>query len=74
VSGAGLGHDPDVVLTVQDLHDAGDCSKGARAFFRRRGLDWGAFVRDGARTGDLGEFDGHVRPVYERALMRLGRG
>jgi hypothetical protein len=71
---AGYEVDPDVVLTVQDSHDLGNCNKGARAFFRRRGLDWGAFVREGIRTGDFGVFDERVRPVYERALERLGRG
>lgn len=43
-----------MLVTVQHLHSVpnfngrrGYCAKGAREWFRRHGLDWTAFVRDG---------------------------
>lgn len=49
----------DTVVTMADVRRARMCSRGARAFFERHGLDWDAFLREGipARalidTGDV---------------------
>jgi hypothetical protein len=64
--------DEEVVLTVQDSHVSGNCNKGARALFRRRGWDWSRFVAEGMRVGDLDVFDEHARRAYESALRRRG--
>jgi hypothetical protein len=64
--------DEDVVITVQDSRLAGNCNKGVRAEFRRRGWDWADFVENGRRTGDFGVFDSHVREAYESAVRRAG--
>jgi hypothetical protein len=46
------------LITMRHVRQAGMCSKGARMFFRRHGLDWATFVRQGlpaekiAATGD----------------------
>ena len=45
-------------VTHTHLRELGYCNKGARAFFRRHGLDWSAFLRRGLpaevfeQTGD----------------------
>ena len=36
-----------VVVTMRHVRAARMCSKGARAFFVRHGLDWATFVRVG---------------------------
>jgi hypothetical protein len=35
------------VVTMQDVRAARQCSRGARAFFARHGLDWSRFLREG---------------------------
>jgi hypothetical protein len=64
--------DPDVVILPSDTRRAGDCNKGARAYFRRRGIDWARFVSEGIPVGELEVFDEYVRQAYEAALERLG--
>ena len=45
-------------VTIQDLRASRLCFQGARPWFRRHGLDWQAFLREGleaevlAATGD----------------------
>ena len=34
-------------ITMRDIRAAKMCSRGARQFFDRHGLDWGDFVRNG---------------------------
>ena len=47
-----------VRVSMQTLRQARMCSRGARAFFQRHGLDWDTFLREGvparalADTGD----------------------
>jgi len=36
-----------VRITMRDIRAAKMCSRGARQFFDRHGLDWGDFVRNG---------------------------
>lgn len=47
-----------MIVTMRDIRAAKMCSRGARKFFERHGLDWSAFVKQGipaeklAATGD----------------------
>jgi len=34
-------------ITVNDARELGYCSRGMRNWFKRNGLDWSRFVRDG---------------------------
>jgi len=36
-----------MIITMRDVRRAKMCSHGARAFFKRHGLDWSAFLRSG---------------------------
>ncbi len=36
-----------VKVTMLHVRHAGMCSRGARAFFERHGLDWTKFLKDG---------------------------
>lgn len=62
--------DEDVVLTVQDSHECGNCNKGLRAWFARNGRSWSDFLANGVRVGDLETFDERTRAAYESALRR----
>ncbi len=35
------------VVTLAHCRELGYCSSGLRAFFKRHGLDWSTFVREG---------------------------
>lgn len=39
--------DPDEIITVADVRDAGYCLSGARRWFNTQGLDYKAFIRTG---------------------------
>jgi hypothetical protein len=36
-----------MIITRSHMDELGYCSRGARRWFARMGLDWGDFVRDG---------------------------
>lgn len=38
---------PDVTVTMEHVRAARMCSRGARAFFERHGLDWQRFLTEG---------------------------
>ena len=48
----------DVMVTMKHIRQCKMCSRGARAFFERHGLDWSEFLRVGVpvealeQTGD----------------------
>lgn len=48
----------DVMVTMKHIRQCKMCSRGARAFFEKHGLDWTSFLRDGVpvetleQTGD----------------------
>jgi hypothetical protein len=65
--------DEDVVLTTQDTHVIGNCNKGLRAYFRRYGLDWTSFVKNGIKVKECEFFDENIKMVYEQAMLRLGK-
>jgi hypothetical protein len=65
--------DESVVLLPRDSRDVGNCNKGARAYFRRIGMDWERFVSEGIPVGEFAVFDERIRVIYETALERLGR-
>lgn len=39
--------DKPTMVTMGHIRQAKMCSRGARAFFERHGLDWQAFLREG---------------------------
>lgn len=39
--------DAELLITMRHIRQAAYCSRGARAFFRRHGLDWDRFLREG---------------------------
>lgn len=43
--------DSTLIVTIHDVHAAGMCSRGAREWFKRYGLDYSAFLR-GEITAD----------------------
>jgi len=52
--------DDDLIVTVQHLYSVpnfnggtGFCGRGSRAWFRRHGLDWSSFVRNGISAREL---------------------
>lgn len=46
-----------MIVTVQHLRASKLCMRGARAWFRARGLDWAAFVRDGMPVDQVARID-----------------
>lgn len=50
--------DDELIITMRDIRAAKMCSRGARTFFKRHGLDWTDFLKNGipawklAATGD----------------------
>lgn len=42
-----------MIITMRDIRAAKMCSRGARKFFERHGLDWGAFVKSGISAEKL---------------------
>ncbi|UZT28613.1 tail assembly protein [Vibrio phage 033B] len=36
-----------MLITIQDIRRIHFCSQGARTFFKRYGLDWNEFVKNG---------------------------
>lgn len=66
----------DVIVTVTHLHTVegwsdrrGFCSRMAREFARRNGLDWAAFVRDGIPASTL-EQTGDAMAIHLAAWAR----
>lgn len=43
----------EVTITMGDIRRAKMCSKGARAFFKKHGLDWEKFLKEGCSSQDL---------------------
>jgi len=41
------------IVTLRHLRELGYCSRGARAFAARHGLDWPAFLRQGVPAAQL---------------------
>lgn len=42
-----------VMVTMKDVRAAKMCSRGARTFFERYGLDWSSFLKDGIEAEKL---------------------
>ena len=42
---------------MEDIRAAKMCSKGTRAFFKRHGLDWDTFLKEGLPVTKLEEID-----------------
>lgn len=43
----------DATVRMEHIRQAHLCSRGARAFFKRHGLDWDAFLREGVPASEL---------------------
>lgn len=64
--------DDKVVVRMEDMRRLGYCSGGVRAFFARRNMDYGAFLRDGIGEDELrATGDGMALAAIEEA--RNGR-
>ena len=42
-----------LIITMRDIRAAKQCSRGARAFFERHGLDWQDFLENGVPAEKL---------------------
>lgn len=42
-----------VIVTMRDVRAAQQCSRGARAFFKRHDLDWQRFLDEGLPIEDI---------------------
>lgn len=42
-----------LIITMRDVRAAHQCSRGARAFFERHGLDWQRFLSEGLPAEDI---------------------
>lgn len=58
------------VVTMRHIRAAGLCSRGARAFFQRHGLDWSRFLREGIAAAEL-EATGDVMALR---VVEIARG
>lgn len=60
-----------VMVRMEHVRAAKMCSRGARAFFVRHGLDWETFIRDGLPADKiLATGDAMALQVVEVALGR----
>lgn len=60
----------DIIITVQDAHQAGFCNKGARKYFKRQGLNWHKFVMEGLPLSAFDPADERIQAAYKNALRR----
>ena len=58
-----------VVVTMRHVRQCKMCSRGARAWFERHGLDWGEFLRSGLPAEDL-EQTGDAMAIQVAAAAR----
>lgn len=59
----------DVMVTMKHIRQCKMCSRGARAFFDRYGLDWSEFLRSGLPAEDL-EQTGDAMAIQVAAAAR----
>jgi hypothetical protein len=60
-----------VKVTMADARACKMCARGARAFFRRHGLDWSQFIREGVESDVLVSTGDAMAPkVVEHAKRR----
>jgi len=63
-----------LTITMNDVSKAGHCAKGARAWFRRHGLDFRDFLKNGISAQDfIDKGDALSAQVVERTIMRMDR-
>lgn len=60
-----------LIITMQDVKEAGHCASGCRRWFHAHGLDFRAFMRGGidAKTF-LEKGDGLAQQVVDRTIAR----
>ena len=61
-----------VKVTMLHVRKAGMCSRGARAFFERHGLDWTAFLKEGL-DAEIIEATGDAMALQVVEVARHGR-
>lgn len=63
----------DPLVTIDDIIAAGHCVSGAKRWFRIHGLDFRAFLQNGARASDLlATGDALARQVVDRKAASNG--
>jgi len=63
-----------LIVRREDLIAAQQCSSGARSFFKRHGLDWSDFLKNGIDAEILLKInDVMANQVIEQARRRYGR-
>lgn len=60
-----------VIVTMRHIRAASMCSRGARGFFERHGLDWSAFLREGIAAETL-EATGDANALKVCEVARRG--
>ena len=59
-----------MIVTMRDIRAAKMCSSGTRAFFKRHGLDWHSFLKEGIQA-ELLESTGDAMAIR---LVEVARG
>jgi hypothetical protein len=62
-----------IVVTLTDLRELDYCTRGARAWCTRMGIDWPAFLRDGI-DADLLEASGDAMAIKAAQYARIKHG
>jgi len=62
----------EIKVKMRHIREARMCSKGARAFFERHGLDWNEFIKNGIDTAKL-EATGDAMAMQVVKVARNGR-
>ena len=52
-----------MIVTINDFRTVGVCKKARDVFFRKHGLDWGSFVRNGIDSEVLRSFGEHLEKI-----------
>lgn len=64
-----------MIIRHEDLAAISFCNRGARAFFKRHGLNWQSFIQHGIDDSELtGIDDEMMKQVIARAGQRIERG
>ena len=61
-----------MIIHIKNMHRVGMCSRGTRAFFKRHGLDWTDFLKNGIEAARL-EATGDAMALQVTEAARNGR-
>ena len=62
----------DMIVTVQDIRDAGHCVAGTRQWFAANNLDFRDFLLNGMAATEFAKIDGLAEAVVQRKLNASG--